>query len=460
MKYYNESGDYYTYYKPIETVVGEIEGKTSVFQMLKPFCDDYLTARGTTNYCCPFCDSGQHEHKSPAFFAYQNSVAKGGYADDNINHFTCFAVSCPSDALPRRTIVEVAAQVAVRNPEFRQEVKDSVEKLGGQPYLIDVYLKEWVDKGRRFVPRPLDEALRKTIAMKYRVHEYDTTYIRRRDGAVQERIEIKEQGREKNFSPYFKKYGIDADNPDAPGMKYLTLRGISPETVKKFRLGFDPRWISNGRVTEFMEAYNKDPKHKLEKKSIMFTGAKEKLQKRGVGNPAIVIPYCKKDGTIPAYSARATVAVEDKDRYRNDGTLPIYNYEEVMSKKPKVLFVVEGEFDVMSLHEVGQDAVAIKSKRMRTIVEALKKEPVKPAVVIALDNVPDTQKAAEELRDLLKGAGISCVWAKKLYEDCKDANELLVKNREHLRGRAQSVRQLAERLVNDDERVSKRGLEK
>ena len=433
-------------YGNVEDITGELDTQKNVFQMLKEFCDDYLEKGSKPGkYCCPFCESGKHEHKTAAFSIYQNTVAKGGIQDNGVLHFKCFSGACSSGDLPRRTIVEVAAQVAVTNLNFRDEVKDVVEKLGGDKDSIDKYLNDWVVGKRKFIPKQLDEALRKTIAVHYKVHAFDRNFRNRKrvSEANREHLEAEKETREMQYAPYIEREcKIDYDDPKSGGMRYILQRGISAETARKMRLAFDPCWTSPD-----MEVST------AQKENVSITEAKRRLRLRRQGRPNLIIPYYTSKNTITAYAARdiSKGTKEDAKYHKIGDRIPLYNYEATMAKNPKSVFIVEGEIDAISIIECGYDAIAIGSNRGREIVSNLQRDKKNPVLIIALDKDKTGLPAGEIARDLLKEAGFNTILSKKLYGDYEDANDALRYNRKDLEQRLQKVHNLAEIMARESE---------
>lgn len=178
---------------------------------------------------------------------------------------------------------------------------------------------------------------------------------------------------------------------------YLQKRGITQTTAEIFNLGYSP--LTN----------------------------------------SIIIPY----GQDGYYVQRALNPLDKHDRYRFPiGEVRAYNAEAL--KECKTVFIVEGQFDALSImQESGVGAVAISTSQTRLIVKTLQKfkeqDPtINPTIIISMDNDRAGQKANRALQRDLEAKGFTC-YVNPVNGDYKDANEFLVKDREGFRQKLQHV---------------------
>ncbi|MDE6036094.1 MAG: toprim domain-containing protein [Ruminococcus sp.] len=183
---------------------------------------------------------------------------------------------------------------------------------------------------------------------------------------------------------------------------YLTNRGISLQTQRKFHCGY----VEN------------------------FT------YKNGQTTYAVIIPTSN-------YSFMWRSTVEDIKQKR--GTAHILNPTALNSP---YCFVVEGEIDCMSVDECGFACIGLGSKNY--INKIFDYDTSKTVLIIALDNDPKGREANAKLMKLCDEKNVPYIRCDAdIWGDCKDANELLVKDRERLIASLQSHSERAVTLDKD-----------
>lgn len=179
---------------------------------------------------------------------------------------------------------------------------------------------------------------------------------------------------------------------------YLTNRGLSIETQRKFHCGY---------VSNFMYKGNQNTSAVIiptSNTSFMWRSTTENIkQKRGtvhILNPyALNSPYC---------------------------------------------FVVEGEIDCMSIDECGFSCIGLGSTS--NIKKIFNYDLSKTVLIIAMDNDFAGKKATTELEKLCKINQIPYITAPQdIWCNCKDANELLISDRQML---VKQLNMLSERALN------------
>lgn len=180
---------------------------------------------------------------------------------------------------------------------------------------------------------------------------------------------------------------------------YWKRRGLSKETVDRFKLGYVAEW-----------RHPKAPKAPT--------------------SPRLIIP------TSPySYLARDTrdQIPEEQRAYSKSkvGSIQLFN-KKALQTATKPIFIVEGELDALSIIEVGGEAVALgTTTKSKALIELLKAQAPSQALIIALDNDEAGQRASRELTEGLQGLNILCY----SFNPCgqyKDANEALQRDREAL----------------------------
>ena len=209
---------------------------------------------------------------------------------------------------------------------------------------------------------------------------------------------------------------------------YPQQRGLTEETIARFKLGFVAEW--------------KIPLDVYLKGGQTSTGkprTKESWEYIPT-SPRLIIP------TSPySYLARDTRTdiPEEQRAYSKSkvGSIQLFN-KRALQTATKPIFIVEGELDALSIIEVGGEAVALgtttKSKAFLELVKA--QAPAQP-LIIALDNDGAGERASIELIEGLKELNIPAY----RFNPCgeyKDASEALQRDRETFAGAVAEAEQI------------------
>ena len=166
---------------------------------------------------------------------------------------------------------------------------------------------------------------------------------------------------------------------------YLTKRGISFDTQRKFHCGYVSSFMYKGNQT----------------------------------TPAIIIPTSN-----TSFMWRSTLENIKQKR----GTAHILNTQALNNE---YCFVVEGEIDCMSVDECGFSCIGLGSTS--NIRKIFNYDTSKTVLIIAMDNDKAGCKATTELEKLCKQNKLPYITAPQdVWGDCKDANELLVSDQQEL----------------------------
>ena len=173
---------------------------------------------------------------------------------------------------------------------------------------------------------------------------------------------------------------------------YLTERGISPDTQRKFNIGYVPDFKYKG----------------------------------GHSTSAVIIPTSEK-----SFAWRSTTENLKQKR----GTAHIFNSSAL---KQPYCFVVEGEIDAMSIEELGFPCVGLGSTS--NIKKIFNYNISDTVLIIAMDNDNAGKKAEIQLLNLCIEHEIPYITAPdNIWNGCKDANELLIKDRQALANSLQTA---------------------
>jgi replicative DNA helicase len=164
--------------------------------------------------------------------------------------------------------------------------------------------------------------------------------------------------------------------PDA--VKYWAARGITPETVDRFNLGFDP------------------------------------------ARNALVIPC-----TSAFYVCRRTQE-DGGPRYLNQAGVKVQLFNQAaLDQTKKPVWVTEGAIDALSLLQSGAQAVALNSAvNVNHLLEAIRTRSKLPTLILCLDDDEAGQKFTDKLSAELRAQN-AAFFATKIPKPYKDPNQML-----------------------------------
>ena len=188
---------------------------------------------------------------------------------------------------------------------------------------------------------------------------------------------------------------------------YFLDRGLTPEVISKFNLGYDPQY---------------------------------KAKPTAIPVKAAVIPV-----TASGFKARYLAPRDGQGKYNCNGRQGLYNIK-ALDQSFKPVFIVEGEIDCLSFLSYGAESLALgstanKRKFIDLITERVSdKNRILPAIFLALDNDKAGEETETELESELREIQLANQTRpfffsrlrkelkREIYGNCKDANELLIKN--------------------------------
>lgn len=178
---------------------------------------------------------------------------------------------------------------------------------------------------------------------------------------------------EPDYGDYLTKCRADIDG----GMAYLAGRGFTADTIKRFGLGYD------------------------------------------TAKQAITIPV---NNSRHAFSMRF-IGENPQHRYMSHGKLPVFNVASLYRGEP--CFVVEGQFDAMSIEQMGGCAVAITGSNTNALYRQIGERKPGAPLIVAMDGDDPGRKKSEEMCKRLDDMKIPYIVADWTVAG-KDANERLV----------------------------------
>jgi replicative DNA helicase len=342
-------------------------------------CVSYLKKATRGKYECPFGGSGtgMNGHGTGALYLYEDT-----------NTFTCFSCKKSGD------VIDLYMQQT--GLEFSAAVADLAGELGLE---IDPSFNGPANKGKPTESREKPQKAPREAAG---------------EEAPQDAIEP-------DYSGYYTQCAARLD--DLRAVMYLEGRGISPETARRYLVGFDPQ---------------ADP------------------AQSGHPCPRIIVPTTKSHYVGRSIDPDAQCAKLNV----KGGTPGLFNKRAIFDKDAETVFVLEGAFDALSVLEAGQQAIALNStNNAGKLIDALRdarKEgrETTATFVFCIDNDEAGEKALTTLRDGLTRLNLPFIVA-DICPGCKDANEALVKDKDSfLAAVADAVRRAGSRPDNVRDYIS------
>lgn len=199
---------------------------------------------------------------------------------------------------------------------------------------------------------------------------------------------------QKDYSAYYKRVCPQIRQTD-----YLLKRGISYEVAERAKVGFDPRFKTDGVLNPSI---------------IIFTGQFSYTVRSVLPNPP------------------------NNLRVMKIGASRLY-MDELLSTAKRPLIVVEGEIDALSVWEVGGCAMALGSASNDTLFVKRVAE-LKPDIqlVLSLDNDESGRAATASIASELKAMNIDFT-VSNISGEYKDPSEALQLNREEFLNKVREV---------------------
>ena len=259
---------------------------------------------------------------------------------------------------------------------------------------------------------------------------------------------------------YFKNLSLPAGQE---AVDYIRRRGISPEMVRRFGLGAAPDDWS--RLTDEMR------KQGYTAEELLSAGLSKRGKNGGLYDTfrnRLVFPVLDVRGSVLAFSGRI-LSGEDGPKYLNSPDTPVFSKSRCLfalnlAKKSKrgMLILVEGNVDVVSLHQAGFDCAVASLGTSLTPEQARLMTRYTENVVICYDGDAAGKKAAQRAIPILDKAGlkvkvVTVTGAKDPDEFIKsrgaDAFSILIERSEnHIEYRLEAVRSKYD-LETDDGRI-------
>ena len=264
----------------------------------------YLTKAKKSGYICPLCGSGSGENGT------------GITTKDGI-HFTCFAGGCFGKGAD---IIEIIAKVSGISDGGSWEAFEAAYKIYG------------IEAGRETAAR---QPAAQTVQPK----------------------ETEPQKPPTDYTDYFLQAHKRIHETDYP-----QRRGLSENIINRFKLGYDPQWIS--------------------------PTAAEEAAKKGYTippSPRLIIPISC-NGYLARDTRESIPTAAQPYKKMKEGKLSTFNAG-ILKTAAQPIFITEGEINAMSIIEVGGEAAAIGTTvRAEAFIKEVERDRPQQPLIIAMDN--------------------------------------------------------------------------
>lgn len=192
-----------------------------------------------------------------------------------------------------------------------------------------------------------------------------------------------------DFTAYYEKVHARINETD-----YAKKRGLTNKTIERFKLGYDENYKTYEEQEDGTTKYN-------------------------VNWKALIIPSGPN-----SYIARNTNPdAASKNRLRKPAGAPSIPFNlQALEQATEPIFIVEGQFDALSIIDIGAEAIALGGISSKKLLEALEKTKPAQPLIISLDNDEAGQKAEITLIEALTERGIPYIQA-DISAGYHDANE-------------------------------------
>jgi DNA primase len=215
-------------------------------------------------------------------------------------------------------------------------------------------------------------------------------------------------------------------------LKYLSGRGLTLQTIKKWKIGFCP--MDGQAVLKELAKY-KISGDKIVRSGIYSRSDKNIFYDRFRGR--VTFPIFNIRGQVVGFSARILEANANFAKYVNSAESPIYHKSEILfglfqakefAAKSKELLVVEGQMDCISCHQAGFENTVATSGTAFTEIQAKVVRRVAGSIILCFDSDKAGQEALRKAALSCLGIGLE-VFVVSLGES-KDPDELIRTNLE------------------------------
>ncbi len=216
-------------------------------------------------------------------------------------------------------------------------------------------------------------------------------------------------------------------------LSYLNQRGVKPQTIAKWRIGYAPGPDAHGwrEAKQYLEGKGYTSAEVA--RAGLIKGADVGKEPYDVFRDRIMFPICDASGRVVGFSGRVLSKDSEAPKYVNSPETELFNKSEVLFGYDKAkqgirsmdfTLIVEGQFDVVMSHQAGYtNTVAVSGTALTPHHVALLQR-LSNRVVLALDNDKAGVAAVKRAADLMLACGMDVKVAK--MEGGKDPADMVV----------------------------------
>src|SRR3989344_3432728 len=188
-------------------------------------------------------------------------------------------------------------------------------------------------------------------------------------------------------------------------LRYIESRGITPETIKKWRIGYAPaEWRT---LYGYLVGQGYD-------KNIILKAGLSKISTEKISEPydvfrdRIIFPLFDANGTVIAFSGRA-LAKDTEPKYLNSPDTSVFTKGEVLYgldrakediRKKNYAVLVEGQIDLVLSHQAGVTNTVASSGTAFTLAHLQRLKRLSSRIILAFDGDKAGLIAAEKASNL------------------------------------------------------------
>lgn len=209
------------------------------------------------------------------------------------------------------------------------------------------------------------------------------------------------------------------------GMKYFLDRGLTEDTIKRFKLGYEPKGI-NEALKDYPELhYNKDLAECYPYFIPMFDNDKCNYILPRLDNK--ILENKLQDGELHKTDKEGKERKYPKTMNLKNVSTTLYNLNQAMTDD--YIFITEGWCDALSIENLGYSAIALNSvSGVNSFIKKIQdiKDYQSKYYIIALDNDKSGKEARADLENKLIDLKCKVKHLHPVGENIKDINDMLL----------------------------------